>query len=48
VKFTGKAQGSFLGGILSWILPVAIMFILLNFFMKRMAPHGMGPADRAC
>jgi cell division protease FtsH len=41
VKFTGKAQGSFLGGILSWILPVGIMFVLWQFFMKRMGP-GMG------
>ena len=41
VKFTGKAQGSFLGGILSWLLPVGIMFVLWQFFMKRMGP-GMG------
>jgi len=41
VKFTGKAQGSFLGGILSWILPVGIMFVLWSFFMKRMG-SGMG------
>ena len=41
VKFTGKAQGSFLGGILTWLLPVAIMFVLFNFFMKR-AGAGMG------
>jgi cell division protease FtsH len=41
VKFTGKAQGSFLGSILSWILPVGIMFVLWQFFMKRMGP-GMG------
>ena len=36
VKFTGKAQGSILGNILSWILPLAIMFALWNFFMMRM------------
>jgi cell division protease FtsH len=41
VKFTGKAQGSFLGGILSWILPVGIMFVLWSFFMKRTG-SGMG------
>ena len=42
VKFTGRAQGSFLGSILSWILPVAIMFALWNFFMMRMGAGGPG------
>ena len=34
VKFTGRTQGSFLGGILSWILPIGIMFVLWNLFMS--------------
>ena len=42
VKFTGKAQGSFLGNILSWILPLAVMFALWNFFMMRMGSGGPG------
>jgi cell division protease FtsH len=42
VKFTGRAQGSFLGGILSWILPLGIMFALWNFFMMRMGSGGPG------
>jgi cell division protease FtsH len=42
VKVTGKAQGSFLGNILSWILPLAIMFALWNFFMMRMGSGGPG------
>jgi len=42
VKFTGRTQGSFLGSILSWILPVAIMFALWNFFMMRMGSGGPG------
>jgi cell division protease FtsH len=42
VQFTGKAQGSFLGNIMSWIFPVAIMFALWNFFMMRMGAGGSG------
>jgi cell division protease FtsH len=42
VKFTGRTQGSFLGSILSWILPVGIMFALWNFFMMRMGSGGQG------
>ncbi len=42
VKYTGKIQGSFLGNILSWILPVALMFMLWNFFMYRMGSGGQG------
>jgi cell division protease FtsH len=42
VKFTGRTQGSFLGGILSWILPVGIMFVLWNLFMTRMGSGGQG------
>jgi cell division protease FtsH len=42
VVFRGVAQGSFLGNILSWILPVAIMFALWNFFMMRMGSGGPG------
>ncbi len=42
VKYTGKPAGSFLGSILSWILPIAIMFALWNFFMMRMGTGGPG------
>jgi len=42
VKYTGKPAGSFLGSILSWILPIAIMFALWNFFMMRMGSGGPG------
>jgi cell division protease FtsH len=42
VKFTGRSQGSFLGSILSWILPVGIMFVLWNLFMSRMGAGGQG------
>jgi cell division protease FtsH len=42
VKYTGKTQGSFLGNIVSWILPLAIMFALWNFFMMRMGSGGPG------
>ncbi len=42
VKFTGKTQGSVLGNILAWILPMAIMFALWNFFMMRMGSGGPG------
>ncbi|MGD0725926.1 MAG: ATP-dependent zinc metalloprotease FtsH [Spirochaetia bacterium] len=42
VKYSGKTQGSFLGNIVSWILPLAIMFALWNFFMMRMGSGGPG------
>jgi cell division protease FtsH len=42
VKFTGKPQGNLLGSVISWILPVAIMFALWNFFMMRMGSGGPG------
>ncbi|HET6486813.1 MAG TPA: ATP-dependent metallopeptidase FtsH/Yme1/Tma family protein, partial [Spirochaetia bacterium] len=42
VKFSGKAQGSFLGNILSWIIPLGLMFALWNFFMLRMGSGGPG------
>ena len=42
VKYSGKTQGSILGNIISWILPLAIMFALWNFFMMRMGSGGPG------
>jgi cell division protease FtsH len=42
VKFTGRTQGSFLGNILSWILPLGIMFVVWNLFMSRMGAGGQG------
>jgi cell division protease FtsH len=42
VKITGKSQGNLLSSILAWVLPVAIMFALWNFFMMRMGSGGPG------
>jgi cell division protease FtsH len=42
VKYSGKLQGSLLGSILSWVLPVALMFMLWNFFMYRTGSGGQG------
>jgi cell division protease FtsH len=42
VQFAGKTQGSLMGSILAWILPVAVMFALWNFFMMRMGTGGSG------
>ena len=42
VKYTGKPAGSILGSVLSWVLPIAIMFALWNFFMMRMGSGGPG------
>jgi cell division protease FtsH len=40
VSYTGRVQGSFLSTILSWGLPLIIMFALWNFFMYRMGGTG--------
>ncbi len=42
VKFKGKVQGNFLSSLLSWVLPVILMFALWNFFMFRMGSGGQG------
>jgi cell division protease FtsH len=40
VSFTGRVQGNFLSTILSWGLPLIVMFALWNFFMYRMGGAG--------
>ena len=40
VSFSGRVQGNFLSTILSWALPLIIMFALWNFFMYRMGGAG--------
>ena len=42
VQYTGKTGGSALSSILSWILPLGLMFLLWNFFMTRMGAGGTG------
>jgi cell division protease FtsH len=41
VKFSGRAQGSFLGNILPWILPAGIAFAVWRLFRKSVG-SGMG------
>ncbi len=40
VSYSGRVQGNFLSTILSWGLPLIIMFALWNFFMYRMGGTG--------
>jgi len=42
VSFTGRSSNSFLGGILSWILPLLVIFAIWNYTMKRMQVGGPG------
>lgn len=42
VKYSGQSSNSFLGGIISWILPLVLMFALWNFMMYRMGKGGPG------
>jgi cell division protease FtsH len=42
VRFTGRPANSFLGSILSWILPIIIIFAIWNFTMRRMQIGGPG------
>jgi len=41
VDYSGHYESKFLGNILSWILPIGIMFLIWRFAMKKMGP-GMG------
>src|SRR4030066_1288091 len=41
VDYSGRYESKFLSSILSWILPIGIMFLIWRFAMKRMGP-GMG------
>ena len=42
VGFTGRPANSFFGTILSWILPLLIIFAIWNFTMRRMSIGGPG------
>jgi cell division protease FtsH len=42
VQFTGRQANSFFGSILSWILPLVIIFAIWNFTMRRMQIGGPG------
>jgi len=42
VQYSGKLQSSFWASILSWVLPLGIMFALWNFMMFRMGSGGPG------
>jgi cell division protease FtsH len=42
VSFTGKPSNSFLGGLLSWILPLLVIFAIWNYTMRRMQVGGPG------
>jgi len=41
VSYSGHYESKFLSSILSWILPIGIMFLIWRFAMKKMGP-GMG------
>ena len=42
VRFEGLQQNNFLGTLLSWILPLLIIFAIWNFTMRRMSIGGPG------
>ncbi|MBI4765160.1 MAG: ATP-dependent metallopeptidase FtsH/Yme1/Tma family protein [Deltaproteobacteria bacterium] len=41
VSYSGKYESKFLSSVLSWVIPLAIFFIIWRFAMKKMGP-GMG------
>jgi cell division protease FtsH len=41
VNYSGRYDNKFLGGLLSWILPLAVFILIWRYAMKRMGP-GMG------
>jgi cell division protease FtsH len=41
IAYSGLYESKFLSGILSWVLPIGIMFLIWRFAMKKMGP-GMG------
>jgi cell division protease FtsH len=41
VNYSGHYESKFLSGVLSWILPIGIFFLIWRFAMKKMGP-GMG------
>ncbi|MCX7032276.1 MAG: ATP-dependent zinc metalloprotease FtsH [Spirochaetes bacterium] len=42
IRYTGVAQNTFLGSIISWVLPLLVMFALWNLVMTRMGAGGPG------
>jgi cell division protease FtsH len=38
VDYSGRYDSKFLGTILSWVLPIAVMFLIWRFAIKRMGP----------
>ena len=41
VNYSGHYESKFLSGLLSWVLPIGLFFLIWRFAMKRMGP-GMG------
>jgi cell division protease FtsH len=41
VNYSGHYESKFLSGVLSWVLPIGIFFLIWRFAMKKMGP-GMG------
>jgi cell division protease FtsH len=43
IKYTGRSENKILSTILSWVLPLAFMFLIWNLLMRRMggAPSGI-------
>ena len=38
IDYSGRYDNKFLGSILSWVLPIALMFLIWRFAMKKMGP----------
>jgi cell division protease FtsH len=42
IDYSGRYDSKVLGSILSWVLPIAVMFLIWRFAMKRMGGPGQG------
>ncbi len=42
IRYAGVAQNTLLGSIISWVLPLLVMFALWNLMMRRMGAGGPG------
>lgn len=42
IRYTGVQQNTLLGSIISWVLPLALMFFVWNMIMQRMGAGGPG------
>jgi cell division protease FtsH len=42
ITYTGVLQSNLVGSIVSWVLPLALMFVVWNFMMRRMGSGGPG------